>query len=100
MLSLPGLSHGQPCLGMFAAMPYCFHFQGMTESSSVRCSNLGIFYMFYNSVLLLMFLQPLCGVLGLHDAVCSGMFSDKPLRSSQNSCIYTETLNYIHVASI
>ena len=81
---------GHSRLGRSMIMPYSIHF------GLIGLSGLWDFFFFNNLILLYSSQQlypELSGELpGLHDAVCSAMFSDKPLRPSQNRCIYTEII--------
>ncbi|MEQ2278410.1 hypothetical protein XENORESO_017986 [Xenotaenia resolanae] len=83
---------GSPCIGTFAVFHGLPIFRRWMEQCSLICSKLGI--LFPNLILfkeLHNFLPDLSAVfLGLHDAVVSLMFSNKPLRTSYKNCFPTD----------
>ena len=88
LLARPVSLDVRPFLGMFAVVPYSFHFQVMDWVVLCKMFKAWAIFSYPN---LHNFIPDLSGVfLWLHDAVCSLMFSNKPLRLSQNSCIYTK----------
>ena len=93
LLLWPVLSLLDPAVGWTATFwTYPFYFWMMDWTvlfgmlKAWGCYNLTCFKLLHD------FISGLSGeVLGLHDAICSLVYSNKPLKPSQNSCIHTET---------